>query len=85
LGIVRASLVAEGDRDKFLETPIPGVLRGKVARQEFELAVSRAETAVIGLADQTLEEMNYRLRSAEATLKKLEEAWERLEDVSGRA
>ena len=78
-------LCRKENRNKFVEAPIPGLLRGKLAGQEFELAAARAETEAIQFARRTLEELSFRLENAEATLQKLENAWERLEDVGGRA
>lgn len=71
---------------KFTRKEIPGLRKGKVAGQEFEFGdVVRAETETLRLASQTIEELSFRLGSTETALKKLEEAFARFEDVSGRA
>lgn len=60
--------------------------KGKVAGQEFEFGeVARAESEALRLMSHTIEELNFRLASTETALKKLEGAFERFEDVSGRA
>jgi hypothetical protein len=71
---------------KFVDKEIPGLRKGKVAGQEFEFGeVARVESEHLRLARQTIEELSFRLGSTEAALKKLEGAFERFEDVSGRA
>jgi hypothetical protein len=70
----------------FIKKEIPGLRKGKVAGQEFEFGeLARAESETLRLASQTIEELSFRLGSTEAALKKLEGAFERFEDVSGRA
>jgi hypothetical protein len=57
-----------------------------VAGQEFEFGeVARAERETLRLASETIEELSLRVASTEESLKKLEGAFERFEDVSGRA
>lgn len=71
---------------RFTRKEIPGLRKGKVVGQGFEFGeVAKAETEALRLASQTIEELSFRLGSTEAALKKLEGAFERFEDVSGRA
>jgi hypothetical protein len=71
---------------KFIDKEIPGLRKGKVAGQEFEFGeVAKTESETLRLMGQTIEELNFRLGGAESAVKKLEGAFERFEDVSGRA
>jgi hypothetical protein len=85
-GLFLARLFNAANVQDFISKPIPGLRRGKVAGQEFELTeVARAESEAIRIANQTVEELNYRLEGLEEVVRKLAERFERFEDVSGRA
>lgn len=70
----------------FTNKPIPGLRKGKAAGLELEFGeVARAEKDAIQAMGLTIEELSFRLVTAEATIKKLVQGFERFEDVSGRA
>lgn len=76
---------AENVQD-FTRKPIPGLRRGKLAGQEFELTeMARAESDAIRLTSETVEELDRRLEVLENAIKQLSERFEHFEDVSGRA
>ena len=70
----------------FIAKPIPGLRRGKVAGQEFEMAdVVKAESETLKLQAAVIEDLNFRLDDLEVATRNLADIVERFEDVSGRA
>ena len=70
----------------FTAKPIPGLRKGKVAGQEFEFGdLVHKEGLAIAATNETVANLDVRVVNAEEAVEKLARAWERFEDVRGKA
>jgi Tfp pilus assembly protein PilN len=85
-GLFLGRLTRRSNRQRFVATPIPGIHRGKIAGQEFELASQLREELPRFEQGTTaaLQALTERLATLEKSMQAVEYQVGRMEDVSGQ-